>query len=101
MKDDSLNELVQQCEAIAVVSTGESIPAGAVRDFLQSILFGTRDLWHGFETGLLTSTEVSNAIADRYWSWLLERTDRPSTAPADMAPWNAFIARTKALLERG
>jgi hypothetical protein len=101
MNDNSLRELVEDCEAVAFIATGESVPPRAIRDFLQSILFGTRDLWHGFQTGLLTSAEASNAIADRYWSWLLERADRPFAAPEDMTPWHAFIARTKALLERG
>jgi hypothetical protein len=97
MSAPNVSALVAVCSSLALEKFGEHVVTSELEELVRDVLFGSRALWAASNSGLITSAEVANAIADRFLVWLSARTGR-SLAEASRGEWEGFLSNVEAAL---
>jgi hypothetical protein len=77
MPNPNIEKAAEVCIGFAFEQFGERVTVPEAKALIQDMLFGRKALWAAVGSGLITSTELAAAVADRFHVWLMERIGRP------------------------
>ena len=97
-KMPDIPRLVAIGQRMAVTYLGATVETAAVEAFLRDVLFGERELWPGWEEGLITNEELASAVADRTATFLSRHTGRDWPATAREGEYDSLLLEIGAAL---